>query len=134
MAIYNRGVIGECYQNEANAEFLQFMMEIGADEAQTLTIRKPSKTTYAAPAAGSAVTEEDSAGTVARLSLKAADVDEAGPLFIKSAGATHTSYAVVMVKEAKEEPPTYFNSMDIDSSGRVTNKSEVHRRIDRSKT
>jgi len=133
MAVYCRGVIGECYQGETNEEFLQFMMEIGADEAQTLTIRKPSKTTYAAPAAGSAVTEEDDAGTVARLSLKAADVDEAGPLFIKSAGATHTSYAVVNVKEAKEEPSAYFSALAIDRSGRVVAKSEVHRRIDRAK-
>jgi len=137
MATYCRGKLGEVAKGETAAVRLQFPIEVGTHEAQVLTLQKPSEklTGFAAPAAGSACTQID--GTQYAVQLKAGDVDEEGILFVKSVGSTdtHVGYIEVKAEDAltTSDLPDNFADMEIDTSGRVVAKSEVHRRIDRAK-
>jgi len=89
-------IVGIVQRNEGKAAQAQVPIELGTAEAQTITVQKPSESSFSA-SAGSSVTQIYT--TLYVLEIDAGDIDELGITWFKCAGATDTTYFPVMVVE-----------------------------------
>lgn len=89
-------IAGVVQRNEKVTARATVPVELGTAEAVTVTVMKPSGSSFAASAG---TTLEQVYSTLYRMLIDDGDIDENGIVFFKLAGATDTTYVPVMVVE-----------------------------------
>lgn len=98
MATYVRGIIGRVQRGEAKSDRRTFPFEVGTDEAQDVSVRKPGEGSFETVGdTNSTASQVDD--VVYELEVDPDDIDGLGIYVFKSEGATDTQYVAVEVVE-----------------------------------